>query len=88
MSGSHRRDPGPQVSPQVRRILRENRAEVELELTLTDRGKGVRTSLPKICWESYDEIPETVEARYLPGAGVLVVDLPAHEAETQLTDFG
>ena len=87
MSKSHRRDPGPQVSPQVRRLLRENRAEVELELTLTDRGGDVRLGLPKIAWESYDEIPDSVPARYLPGAGVLVIDLPEHEAELSLTDF-
>jgi hypothetical protein len=93
MSKSHRRDPGPQVSPRVRELLRANRAAVELELALTDRGDDVRLTLPKIAWETYNSPPEQVEAEYLTSAGVLVIDLPdgAHipdaDAQVQLSDF-
>jgi hypothetical protein len=87
MSKSHRRDPGPQVSPRVRELLRANRAAVDLELALTDRGGDVRMTLPKIAWETYEEVPDSVEARYLPGAGVLMIDLPEPDAQVQLADF-
>jgi hypothetical protein len=93
MSKSHRRDPGPQVSPRVRELLRANRAAVDLELTLTDRGDDVRLTLPKIAWETYEEPPPEVEAEYLTAAGVLMIDLPdgAHipeaDPQVQLTDF-
>jgi hypothetical protein len=87
MSKSHRRDPGPQVSPRVRELLRANRAAVDLELALTDRGDDVRLTLPKIAWETYEEVPDSVEARYLPGAHAVVIDLPEPGAEATLADF-
>jgi len=87
MSQSHRRDPGRQVSARVRELLRANRAAVDLELTLTDRGDDVRMTLPKIAWETYAEVPDSAEARYLPGAHAVVIDLPEPEAEATLADF-
>jgi len=87
MSKSHRRDPGTQVSPRVRELLRANRAAVDLELALTERSNDVRLTLPKIAWETYDEVPGSVEARYLPGAHAVVIDLPAPDTGPTLADF-
>ena len=88
MSKSHRRDPGPQVSPRVRSLLRQERAAVELDVTLRVVDNEVRIGLPKIAWEMYDKVPQETPVRYLPDAHALVVDLPDPEPDVQLSDFG
>jgi len=91
MSKSHRRDPGPQVSPRVRELLRANRGSVEIELALQRRERDVLLTVPKIAWEEYQEVPGSTTVRYLPHEHALVVELPepdAQAAQTRLAGWG
>jgi hypothetical protein len=64
------------VHPEVREIVRREAAEVEMRLALTDRPGDVRMTLPVVCHSEYQEIPDEVDAYYLTGPRLFLVDLP------------
>lgn len=67
------------VHPEVRETVRREVAEVEMRLALQDRPDDVRMTLPIVCHEEYEEVPDEVDCYYLTGPRLFLVDLPQPE---------
>lgn len=88
MSQSHRHGTQTHLDPEIRALMRRERASIDMELSVQDRGDCVRMTIPQVAWEDFGEIPDTVTVRYLPAERALVVELPEPEPRaTELGDF-
>lgn len=77
-------EPPVQYNDDIREMLRERGEPVPLELALTYRPSSddVRFGLPRVAWESYDELPTIAKGWYLPDEHALIIDLPERDHAT------
>jgi hypothetical protein len=75
-----------QYNKEVREILRKRGEPVPFDLTITERKNDCRITLPKLCHEPYEEVPNKVQAWYDPDEHALILDLP-DRGNTTIDEF-